>query len=216
MENSVTQEPDTVALLAFTVSRQYTYSVLMSVKNVLQQKKCCICTKRLISIKSSTLRITGEQRGGTINKASVTSLSSAISLIPLYPLLFVSLFVFVSHCPSLSVLRLPPLCLTLSCLRASICLQSFPPSPHPPRLLLPPRFPLFPSVPSPVTPSSLPVWLEPWLVQLSITEAKPCQGRLNPEAPLSPHYLSLFYLSRSPSFNKFVPVNKPSQMTPSS
>lgn len=48
----------------------------------------------------------------------------------MHPFLSVSLFVFISHCPSLFVLRLPPLCLTLSCLRASICLQSFPPSPH--------------------------------------------------------------------------------------
>ncbi len=55
----------------------------------------------------------------------------SISTISLYPLLSVSLFVFISHCPSLFVLHLPPLCLTLSCLRASICLQSFPPSPQP-------------------------------------------------------------------------------------
>lgn len=68
----------------------------------------------------------------------------SISTISLHPLLSVSLFVFISHCPSLFVLHLPPLCLTLSCLRASICLQSFPPSPPPRRLQLPPRFPLFP------------------------------------------------------------------------
>ncbi len=125
------------------------------------------------------------------------------------------LFVFISQCPSLFVLRLPPLCLTLSCLRASICLQSFPPSPHLLAFSFLPDF-LFSTLSYPVTPSSLPVWLKPWLVQLSITKAKPCQGRLNPEALFSPRSLSLFYLSRSPSFNKFVPVNKPSKMTPSS
>lgn len=41
-------------------------------------------------------------------------------------------FVFISHSPSLVILHLPPLCPTLSCLRATICLQSFPPSPHSP------------------------------------------------------------------------------------
>lgn len=56
--------------------------------------------------------------------------SAAINLIPLHPF-SPFLFVFISHCPSLFILHLPPLCLTLSCLRASICLQSFPPSPHP-------------------------------------------------------------------------------------
>lgn len=64
---------------------------------------------------------------------------------------------FPAHLPPLSFLRQPPFCLTLSHLRASICLQSFPPSP-----LTPPSSPTFlpdfPSFPvfSPVAPSSPP------------------------------------------------------------
>lgn len=41
---------------------------------------------------------------------------------------------FSAHLPPVSFLRLPPLCLTLSCSRASICLQSFLPSPPTPSL----------------------------------------------------------------------------------
>lgn len=87
--------------------------------------------------------------------------------------------------------------------------------PSPPRLLLPPRFPLFP------------LSLSQLLLHLSQSDSsrdwcsyqsqKPSLVRddwtQRRSSPLTP---SLFYLSRSPSFNKFVPVNKPSKMTPSS
>lgn len=138
----------------------------------------------------------------------------SILTISLYHLLCVPLYVFISHCPSLFILHLPPLCLTLSCLRASICLQSSPPSPHTPYSSPSTQISFRSLSLHQLLPSSRPVWLEPWLVQLSIMKAKPCQGRLNPEALLYPHCL-LFYLSQSHSFNKFVPVNKPSKMTPS-
>lgn len=58
------------------------------------------------------------------------------------------LSVFISHCPTLFVRHLPPLCLTLSCLRASICLQSFPPSPPLLCSLHPLQISSFPSSPS--------------------------------------------------------------------
>lgn len=122
---------------------------------------------------------------------------------------------FPAHLPPLSFLRQPPLCLTLSRLRASICLQSFPPSPlTPPRLLLPPRFPLFPCLfPScSVVPSQFD-WSRDWCSyqspELSLVRDNWTQRRYSPLAT------SLFYLPQSPSFNKFVPVNKPSKMTPS-
>lgn len=150
-----------------------------------------------------------------INKDAVTQPSAAINPnhLPVSPSVRSSLRFHISlslplHPTSSSS------CLTLSCLRASICLQSFPPSPHTP-YSSPSTQISFHSLSLPqFLPSSHPVWLEPWLVQLSIMKAKPCQGRLNPEALLYPHCL-LFYLSQSPSFNKFVPVNKPSKMTPS-
>lgn len=121
-----------------------------------------------------------------------------------------------AHLPPLSFLHLPPLCLTLSCLRASICLQSFPPSPltPPPLLLLPPRFPLFPCLfPScSVVPSQFD-WGRDWCSyqspELSLVRDKWTQRRCFPLTT------SLFYLPQPPSFNKFVPVNKPSKMTPS-
>lgn len=189
MGNSVTHESDTTAGLAFAIHtvfptctifwgklRQQNHINISRIPKI--SRECWVCWD-------------------TMNKVFVTRPSAAINFhhLPACP----SLFVFISHCPSLFVLHLPSLCPTLSCLRASICLQSFTPSPQPPPpcLLLPPRFPLFPSVSFPVTPSSLPVWLKPWLVQLSITKAKPCQGRLDPEALLYPHSLSLLSVSVS-------------------
>lgn len=106
---------------------------------------------------------------------------------------------FSAHLPAVSFLHVPPLCLTPSCWRASICLQSFSPSPPTP-FSSSPSSQISPiSLPFPqLLPRPLPVWLEPWLVQLSITGAEPCQGQVNPEALLSPQHLSL--LSASASF----------------
>lgn len=126
-----------------------------------------------------------------------------------------SLFVFISHCPSLFVLHLPSLCLTLSCLRASICLQSFPPSPHPLVFSFLPDF-----LSSPLSPFQLLLHLSQFDSSrdwCSYQSQKPSLVRDDwTQRHFSTLTPSLFYLSRSPSFNKFVPVNKPSQMTPSS
>lgn len=130
---------------------------------------------------------------------------------------FLSLFSYLTV-PPLSVLHLPPLCLTLSCLSASICLQSFPLSPPPLRLLLPPRFPLFPSVSSPSYSFISPSLTRAVTGAVINHESRALSGTTEPRGAPFPLPLSRspFYLSRSPCFNKFVPVNKPSKMTPSS
>lgn len=126
----------------------------------------------------------------------------------------VFLFVFISQHPSLFIWHLPPLCLTLSCLRASICLQSFPPSPHTPWLS--PSAQISPiSLSFPQLLLHLPQFdsNHDWC---SYQSRKPRLVRDNwTQRHSFPLATSLFYLSQAPSFNKFVPVNKPSKMTPS-
>lgn len=91
----------------------------------------------------------------------------------------------------------------------------FLPAPRrPPCLLLLPRFPLFPCLfPSCSRVPSQFDWSPDWCSyqspELSLVRDKWTQRR---SSPLS---TSPFYLPQSPSFNKFVPVNKPSKMTPS-
>lgn len=131
---------------------------------------------------------------------------------PRIPLLSVSLFVFISHCPSLFVLHLPPLCLTLSCLRASICLQSFPPSPPTP-----------PPLPSPSSQiSSLPLCLFPSysFISPSLTravtgavinhESRALSGTTEPRgAPLPSLPLSFICLGLLPLTNLFQLISPP-------
>lgn len=112
-----------------------------------------------------------------------------------------------SHCP-----KFPSSWSNAASLRASICLQSFPAAP---------TTPLSPS--SYISSILLCLSSSYSLLSPSLTramtgavinhESQALSAATQPRGTL-PSPLHHFYLSQSLSFNKFVPVNKPSQMTP--
>lgn len=116
--------------------------------------------------------------------------------------------------PSPSCISLPSVSLHRAGELAYVSNHFLPAPRRPSHPLLPPRFPQFPCLfPSCSRVPSQFDWSPDWCSyqspELSLVRDKWTQRR---SSPLS---TSPFYLPQPPSFNKFVPVNKPSKMTPS-